>query len=881
MKVKKSYLAALALPLVFAACSEEELVSNVPAVSLEDRETFDLVLNATKPAIEESITRLGINGDKFVWEAEKDVVGAALADGASYGVPADDIFLNYPFSADASGESSTFSGKSAVVYGTYFFHFPYVDHLKRGALSFDFPSNQKFVVPTKEDDATSLEQAVKGMKLVSPLYQFANGVSYEDAATTTHGVDFSNLYSVAKINIIPSNIKDGVKAKVQKVTLAAKGSKNFLSKATINASEIPVITAADKLPAGSAALKLDKENFYNMIVNQTIYNIDEENRAPIVLDVEGELVLENGKATEIYMLVPKGQYADGLTLQINTSEGRYEREIKAINIGIAKATADENDIDVLVDKIPAIQAEMNFKLDGTGNVILPYDFDITKNGDWTDAVTFLEDHAIAYINKTITFNLKNNIEIENLPVFDLTIEGNKKLTLKSDYTISTENADQFDAEDVTLVMAAGKTLNLNAPMTGFAAIENAGILNVNVEQTKNIVNNGTMNIADGADLSGTITNNNTLNIAGTVELSNEVISGTAQKGLVPAKPATIKIAAGANVTTAEITNNAGVITVEAEDKKATTWNITTGSIGVAGSVVVTANATINGILSNAGQITNNGVWAAGLTNTGTFNVESKSVSNNTAVISGGAVVIKDIDDFMAIAAAKAYKFEDARVTTEVSTYKAYNNAMKLAALNDVTLTTGAWTFAAAAPQDVTSKVLTQPVSGKSVTLSGVAMTFAADVTTAFDMTLKGANTFDVKAAQDGTKSIKKVLTNNLSMESGSSLTVDSYVNVNEKSDGITATATLKGNVSVKDGAKMYFKSVTNEAVLSINGNSNTFDAGVFGVYEASSFKNKNQVKALTSTVTAQGRTKVSGKVTQPINEGDAIFQGNATAWKDL
>ncbi len=883
MNFKKIYLAALALPLVFAACSEEELVPNVPTVSLEDRETFDLVLTTERPSLYEGTTRLGINADdQFVWEKGTDVVGAALADGAVYGTPADVIFLNYPFSADASGVSSTFSGKSAVVYGTYFFHFPYVDHLKRGALSMDFPSAQTYVVPAKEGDPTSLEQAVKGMKLASPLYQFAEGVSYEDAATATHGVDFSNLYSVAKINITPSDIEEGVEALVEKVTLTEKTT-NFLSKATVAASTLPVITADDKLPANAAALQADKEAFYTKIVDQSFYTV--ATRSDIVLDVEGKLALTNGESTAIYMLVPKGSYTSGLTLTINTSEGVYTREIAAVDLGIAKASATPTRIEVVGDQIPVFTAAMDFNLDGTGNVILPNTFSITNATDWENAVKFLKNHAVAYINKDITFNLTNNISIPNLPVFNLTITGDKKITLNSDYTVSAENVNQFEATGVTLAMAAGKTLTLNVPVTKFAAIENNGILNVNADQSKDITNNGTMNIVggEGVELTGDITNgsNAIMNISGVVELNGTVTSGVAKVGNVPAKPAAINIAAS-SVVTADVTNNAGVITLAAGTaEKVTTWNTSASEIGVAGSVDVKANATIAGSLESAGQITNNGIWAADLANSGTFSVEKKSVSNKSSTITGGAVVIKDIDDFVAIDAAKVYTFATATVTTEVSTYQAYKNAMDLTELNDVTLTSGAWTFAASAPTDVTTKVLTQPTSGKSVTLSGVTMTFATSVTAAFDMTLKGANTFNVKPEQDGTKTVKTILTNNLTVETGASLIVDSYVKVNEKSNAITAVAELNGNVTVKENAKMYFESVENNAVLTISGNNNTLDAGVFGVYTAASFVNTKEVKALTSTATAQDREKVSGKVTQPVNEGDAIFQGNATIWANL
>lgn len=857
MKVKKSYLAALVLPLAFAACSEEELVPNVPTVSLEDRETFDLVLNATKPSLYDGATRLSINeDDQFVWEKGTDVVGAALADGETFQTINNKIFLNYPFTANDNATMSSFSGKSAVVYGTYFFHFPYVDHLNRGTLSMDFPSAQKYTVPAEEGDLTSLQQAVKGMKLVSPLYEFAEGVTFEDAATTTQNVDFDNLYSVVKVNIIPSNMK--IDANVEEVTLSANTTE-FISEATLNAVVLPVIDGTEN----AEALKVDKEAFYAMIMDQTIYDIDE--RAPIVLTVNGQLTLKNGEETAIYMLVPKGIYADGLKLTVHTSEGVYTRDItKTINLGIAKATNDAEDVDVEGDKILRIDAAMNFALDGTGNVILPTEFTIDSDQKWINAVSFLENHAIAYINKPITFKLTKDVKVANLPAFKLTINGNNTLTLNSDYTITSENVDQFNATGVTLVMPAGKTLTLNVPMTGFKAIENNGTLNVNASQGQGITNFGTMNIAGTVVLGGTINN------------------GVAKIGNNPAKPAYINIAAK-SVVTAGITNNAGTITLaQGTSEEVTSWVATSTTIGADAAIVVNKNATVTGSLTNTGIITNYGVWAATLTNTdGTFNLESGSVSDGAAVITEGAVVIKDVDDFVGIAAAKAYTFASARVTTEVSTAKAYKNAMTVPALNDVTLTTGIWSFegAPAAEANNSQKIISQPESGKSLTLSGVTLTFAAAPAAAFDMTLKGANKFEVKTV-DGVKTKTVVKTNNLVVEQDASLVVDSSIEMNDKSEVQSgdATASLKGNVTVEAGAKVYFTEVENKAVLSVKGNTNNLTAGVFGVY--SSFQNYSQVLSKQGTHSTANQ-RVSGKVSQPTNVGDAIFQGNSTSWTNL
>ena len=849
MKVKKSYLAALVLPLAFAACSEEELVPNVPTVSLEDRETFDLVLSATKPSLFDGTTRLGINeNNQFVWEKGTDVVGAALADGQDYGdVSSNNIFLNYPFTANDNATQSSFSGKSAVVYGTYFFHFPYVDHLKRGALSMNFPSAQKYTVPTKEDDLTSLQQVVKGMKLVSPLYQFENGVTFEGAATATHNVDFSNLYSVVEVKITPSNIKVD-EVKVEKITL--ESTTDIISKATLKTDILATTKIVGTENAADLAAKM--EGFYEKVYDQAIYNVTES--SPIVLSVD-ELALEEGVVESVYVLVPKGAY-NGLTLTVNTSEGVYTREIsKVINLGIAEATVAEDDVDVVLDDILTIGAAIDFNDNGTGNVVLPESFDITSQLDWNNAVSFLKNHAIAYLNKDIEFNLKQDVTVDELPAFNLTIIGNKKLTLNCNYTITANNVSQFTADDVTLVVAAGKTLTLNVPMTGFNAVENKGTLNVNATQTKPITNFGTMNIA------------------GTVILSGTIANGVAKIGNTPAQPAYINIASESEVT-ANFNNFAGTITVSG---KLTT--VTTND----DALVINKEAEVAGTLTNNGTLTHSGILSAAVNNYKNIEINNGAVGAANAITGYGddaIITVRDVVDFADVMTdnEKKYIITDNKVTTVVNNAEEYHSANQVTSyLTYITLASGDWTLVDGelALEDDKLKKFNAPIAGiTGLEFKGGKLTLNTDLTSDIDFT--GATTINT-GKKSGELFVAVTIAGNIT--NAANLVINNLVAVNT---GLSHAydAELNGNVTVMPGASMYFENVTvaQGKTLLVKGQeltatSNT-EAAIFGV--EATFTNNGTVQSCAGVNTKNNDAVAAGKVSQPTNTATGIFIGNAT-----
>lgn len=851
----KHFLTALCLPLAFAACTNEDFVSE--SNSLGGRKTIDVVLTATKPSLGAD-TRMSIDeNNKFVWEKSVDMIGAALVDGETAGTVGDKIYINYPFTADADGNISTFSGKSAMTQGLYFFYYGYQDVLDRGGLTLGMPEQ----VYDASNEKTALQQAATFMKTVSPIVDLAEGLKYADAQTYNLNLKFANLYTIVQVDIKSSNIPTGVTPKVTKVTLDGNAGSTSTFKqdaaAAMTVIENAGVITLDKngqIKEGeqtTALAELEK-----VIADGTIYSdkqadaATDANVGAYELKVKGDVTLDATKGTSLYILVPKGTY-NNLILNVETSEGTYTKTVNSTE-GIE-----------LANKIQPIAAELNFAQDGTGNVILPNSFNIASTSDWTDAIKFMTDHAVGYLNKTATFTLTKDIEIESLPIFNLTINAgtDKTLTLKKDYTISADNAGQFTFTNVNLAVANGATLTLKAQPTNITTtIKNYGTLNVAANLENAIENYATLNVSADAALTGGLTN-------GQLEV----------KGVNPKPEYTgaVNVAKGKALTISNtaLSNVLGTITIADEatlhiDNIAST-NGAKGKIVVNGILKATTQA-----LTNEGTIDNFGSLQAAITNNGgTFIIEkgsSAKAANST--ITDGTVEVKDVAAF---ATAQAnlnaqdviYNFSNAKVTAKVTNAKEYDAADK-AKVTDITLNGGDWTYATVAGGD-TSKTIAAPANAEGLTLNSATL----NVTAALSLDISADGNSTVKTNSTAT------ITGAVTVNKGAALTVSNGITVNNQGAvAVEEIATVNGSLTVAAGAKMYFKiaNVGEGASVTVVGETDAAAAAEFGVVTGA-FTNNGTVTS--SAATKQGGGD-AGKVTQPTNEAKGTFKGNATSSVD-
>lgn len=843
----KFYLTALCLPLAFAACTSEDLMPE--GVQMPQRQQIDVTLTAEKPVIGAD-SRLGIDEENnFLWEKDVDMIGAALTDGATLNTPANEILVNYPFTADNSAKASTFSGKSSVTEGTYFFYYGYQDVLNRGKLNLNVPAQTYDV----DAEKSAKEQAVSYMKMISPLVKLS-GVTYEDAQSYNIPLEFVNLYTLVRVQISSENIPDGMTPKVTKVSLNEGGGTGFIKEATADiATNIAVAGVSGYDANGEWEASLYATNLATLatkVYNGGIYDVTGTVvRGAAAVTVDGDLPLSETAATDVYLLVPKGGYTS-LELVVETSEGVYTRDITS-------ATAIEFN-----DNIRALAAELNFAQDGSGNVVLPASFDINSTEEWNNAVQFMTDHSVGYLNKTVSFNLMKSIEIANMPIFNLAINGaaynhvnlatgvasngNPTLTLSSNYTISDENVGQFTIQNVKLGVAAGATLTVKNANVAFDEIVNQGILNINTDAIVStpIVNLATANINGGSTVSNLQNGRAAVPASGVTKIEG-----------------TLNVATGKTATVTALTSQAGTISVPSTSKLTVA--------GGSNAALISVNGELDGTFNNSGTVDNYGKLSAAVTNTGgTVKVEKGSVSDNAQTVDGGTVVIVDVTDFSALQisldkTSSHYVFANATVTTVVTNGAEYANADACSEINDITLATGTWNLmGSVASPSTANKNIEVPTYATSLTLD--AATLNLGVALGKNINVTGASAFTASAAV--------AVTGNLTVNAGATMSVGANVTMNAAATTNAQTATINGALTVNPGAAMYFDTANVGAAgnLTVMGES-AVAAAIFGVQ--TTFGNAGLVESKAATKVGGGN---AGQVSLPTNTGTGTFKGNAT-----
>lgn len=526
----KHYLTALALPLVFAACTnEDDFISN----SQPNGETLTI-----------AVTRGGFGADtKAAWvdEAEGaafewttvsvDKIGMALLNPSD----ASKVVTNYEMSLlgwyNGNGEGTKTYGETAqngvkytttysdakadknagagvfeasgltVMDGNYIVYHPYdADFAKAGYLAVDFKTNQ-----SAEATTTSTVTTVADAQAAMLTAAGNNAFSYSQPTIIEKGgkvaADFAttNLSALVKIALKSFNTTTNLK-KVILLEDAANfdaASRGFLKSAYLN---------AEKIKTQNGAAVLESPVYTSMV---TFAFTDATNSTP---------GLTLASDANIYMVAGP-----------RTSTNKYS--ILLIN--------DENKASIWKSSVnftAGNKSTINIKDDGN------HDFDTFIVTDAADLKAILET-ATTYDNQTI--NVLGNLEVEDLG----TVEA-RNLTIQA-YGNNPESSVKFVAksQDVILASVTGddKGLVFRVPVT-FESEEGKSITLKDHVSMEGLVNNGTMAIEGTAAAVKTLTNN------GTIDIAVEAVFNT----------------------TGNVTNNGTIVTAAATtgpDKDGATWNI--------------------------------------------------------------------------------------------------------------------------------------------------------------------------------------------------------------------------------------------------------------------------------------------------------------------
>ena len=683
MKTKHLF-ATMMLPALFAACTNEELISTTTTnpSDLSDRPIAgDVRLNFSMD--NDIMTRLDGN---FDWEAN-DRIGACLMDVYDETpVPAqaeekapwmanyqfiDYIHTNYRYTFD--GES-TWNNGDLLCQGNYFFYYPYDANLNsRTAFEKYLNANQEL------KDLENPRQLINDNQMYLG-YKYVEGATEGD--TQPLNVDLSPVFAFPAFSI--TNVGTTPRT-IEKIALQYQdGTKVWDLVATVDPTQVtsnPATTYAEnptKAVKWSSTPTLDKEA------------TGSAKQIQVVMPENTELGVNETLNT--YIVVPAGEYGttNKVTLYIYTTDGVVTAPLDAKHENSTTGGATQYNVtnDVAFEDIYPYTVEGKY-------FVCNVTFDnlaVEKPGETTISSTEDLDTYLSWFKNTsgtggvqLTINtLGDDVELSKA-AYDI-LNGNKliKATFKGNLTLAegvgsnvldlitidgtaartlTNKADinvPVLARDVTLVNEG--TITLSSTTAYVNKFENNGTMNVTAPNAQSTVtlnnlqagdfaNNGKLNISGNMSTGGAvgIVNNGEVNIlSGTT--NGKISNGFTAKdesytnGVINVAAGATWTVAGTTATNSGVINNNGTISVPSGAKFVSNGAQSYGTKGATFMPKIVNNGSISGITNN-GLVKQASTSASYITtgiNGATGRVDNTIISQQT-VASEGEFIIVTVD----------------------------------------------------------------------------------------------------------------------------------------------------------------------------------------------------------------------------------------------
>lgn len=883
---KRILFASLCIPALFAACTQDELAEVQKDVN---REKINIELASQGISFGSSAdTRMGAaetesNGVKYSW-IDTDKLGAAVLDGTTQGsINNDDkVIFNYAFNRESDDvEGSKFTAASPVMKGIYTFYHQYNASVSRDKLAFKIEENQVYDATSENDAAFQMAQYVQG---ISPAVDLTDtGITQDKAANLELPVKFANFGVPFKLQIKAANLPASG-AELKRIVITQNGGGNIANggnldfdKLTAGPTDRVAVTATSEVDALADEFA-DKVKGTIDAVNKATIFADATNSKSIAVTVKGNgekggIALSENETITVYVVMPNNNTVAGYDIKIQTSQGFREMENKQFAFRTSGGETTNTDAGVVAPSA----VTLDFNTNGTGNIEQPTTFKIPAEYSWNEALGYINDHPALYMTIPVAFDLTDDAEINvgedaSYPAFqnlNLTLKSNShKLTVKNDNLTMKVSSWTFE-DAATIVLDEDKTMTV------------AGLPTLSANLT--FENKGTLTLQGVKDATNLkVENYKTLNVTAESSLAE----------LTNAAGATTTVNAGTKLTVGNLGtaiglgsgNATGAIDVKGELVITGATCTNAGTINVQSGATLTPNAALtnDGTINNAGTIT---ATTSTITNgtDGVINLKTGGVSNGASGVeydavtnNGGKIVIEDIEDFVAIATEKEYKFTPgSKVTTEVKSYAEYGKALDVTALTDITLNGGTWKIAKTAVD--ANEVIAMPTTSIS-TKGDVTLKFDDDGTfaDALDLTVESGSVA-LKAVENiGTEneteenSEATIVISKLTIKNGASMSVPASITVNAAASSNSAEANIGGTLTV-DG-KMYFNEAqvgaadNTVATLTLNPHEASKEAAVFGVQ--GTFNNYGTVSAATVN-----DTDVRGVVSAANNVGNGKIIG--------
>lgn len=807
----KTLVSAMALPLLLAACSQEEFVSQSNNQGLDGRKVVgNVTFNLEMPE-----TRMVIEGGKYQWVGG-DQFGACLMDefkdeGANWGeaewwnqfIVRDYIQTNYPFTR-GEGENASWSSEAVMQEGNYFFYFPYNSNLggKRTPIRLEVPTEQTIDVNNPYG-------------VLSKQLFVAYSPVYAEEGKTKESVNIRMEPLLAFPGFGLKNVGTG-SLNITRIAFVADGG---FSK---------VMEVVPETGSFSGATYLAQDEATQRETLKDIVRADDEEKADKINLSFGENGYQLGSQSTVnaLMLIPEGTYKDP-KLYIYSNYGLAIAELDephrdggstpgATNITNNRAltTIKYNDgayVEITFDNTSFAQPD---------EMVVSSTEDLEDLLEWSENNT---DASLTYTAKVQGDNVQISKKVCDMlaanPKLNLVVTSNDKdapVTITIPAEAAANTLDRITFNNVKVVNKAALSVSEDF---GYDSTEKEGIIALTNEKGASITLNG---------VSYGLTQTNVLN-KGTLTLNAGSRTMIVEAGNYPNdecafendEDATMVIASDVNVNAGGLINN-GQLTINSGVEVAArivnnatlnlngTWN-TKFSAGVnEGTITVAAGAELNVATVNSQKYTNEGTVnnsgaVYNLTNNGLVKQETAGASY-IGVAGGDGRVDNTICSQQTVAADS----EDIIVTvTEAADAKDLNTLLKRAQAEIVVFNNATGLTLDAADVDANNVF---ELEIPSIEING-----DFTITTPEDMTLNFQRGDDEKATTDLTVNSGRTVISALSNVTMGTVDLGAKITVNADAELV-----VQNNATLGADANIYF---SGDGKLSNYGTINNWKSG--------------------------------------------------------
>ena len=468
MRTKHLLVSAMALPLLFTACTQDELVSeNGSSPALANRKTVENVtINMTEPS-----TRMAF-GNGYEWVAG-DQFGACLMDeyqdrnttGSWWEdfTLVDYIQTNYPFTRQ---ESANWTSEAVMQEGNYFFYFPYNYNLggKRTPIRLTVPTEQY----VKDGEATSTVLNNQLFLAYSPI------IAEEGKEKEVLDLTMQPVLAFPAFNL--KNVGTG-SLKVKRIAFAADGKQwpgEYELKATNFAG------------ADGKFEKMDDKAQRAALVGQLSSVTEKEASKVVVTFGEEGIELSSQEAMWAYIMLPPSTNLSNPKLYIYTDKG----------LGIADLSVPHTDAGTTAKNITNDRALTSFDYNDGAAVYItfdntamdqPFDMEMSSTSDLEDLVEWSKNNTDATLTATvagdqveITKKIYDILEANKNMVLNLTSISPATVTIPADAPVNAlDRINVLENNQITLVNKADVTIAADLDHDGGQSVYDAPKVLVN------------------------------------------------------------------------------------------------------------------------------------------------------------------------------------------------------------------------------------------------------------------------------------------------------------------------------------------------------------------------------------------------------------------